>query len=409
MERPVIISACGPALEPYWKRLAQDFDQVLLADPTANALKQASIPGIIALSSLMPPVQPEALFQVIAEEMLEIDWAKAEAMFKGEGFNAKADLWLKGYVMRQLAELMPRIMALDNLISRRKVVGVLVHEDITNETNYLIQWAKLHNIPSVHVTHGGYGYDKLAPTNVHAYLAADWCCTWNDIQKSWLVMHGADPEHIFVTGPGHNDKWSKIVPDKEAARKTLGLEQDKPLVVYLGTFTSLLMAGDMGGEDAVGKAFELFLQATKHLDGWQILANAHPGRHQWTSQWHASKMRELGVKGSAIENHIELCIQAADVLCSGFESQAMTEAGILNTPSVVYSNPAYSFIPHGEFIQEAAATPEGIAEVVRATKGIELAEKWKMARNKAVYDVMYLADGKATDRVMAVLKDKFRA
>jgi len=388
--------------------LKDTWDLVFMIEETAKMGRQIGWPATF-LGEYMPKLTHEAMWQVVASDFVSIDWEKAEAAFRFEGWDAHAEDWLKGWTIKQLGDLAPRLACLDNLAQTRQVAGVLLHEDITNGANYVAQWARNHKIPCVHVAHGGYGMNwrpdvPVSWWDVHLSMNSDVVCCWNEGQAQSFLANGARPDQVVVTGPGIFDHWVKLARDTKFAREILGLEQNRPVVAWLGDFC--IKNEPRGTDDRITSGFKTFLEAAKLLADWQVIVNPHPGMHVWNVQWHVDRMNEAGVHGIVVENNIELIAQAADVFYTATGSTVCIEASVLGTTTALPSD-----IAKGDpfYIGCDWRDPASIADAIRRAYGRATDLDWREARSKALVQLVGVPDGKATDRVMAVLRQRFSA
>lgn len=411
-DKRTLIITTGPALMPYFKPLSQEFDLVVTTkDQAKNVTAQFGVQNVRNLTDWYPQVAPDNILQKCLLPVAYIDWDSAYERFRWPGWTCIPEEWLMGFTARMLSEIVPLIGALDRLLAEKKVAGVVVHEDLTPHMAYVVEWARSRGIPSVHVAHGSYGSAAYKGQglpdeyNVHSFLWADTMCVWNEMQRDFMIANGAPPERVILTGCGNEDRWFNIPKDGRAAKMKFGFDEHDKVCLMLGTFAQHMSADTT--TDWIDEHVRLFLQAAKDMPGWRFILNAHPGRHKWTAAWHAEQMRAAGVHGIATEDHIEMCVQACDVIFDVAGSQAGVEAGILNRASVQFVHSGEWGKPKPEFYTYAEKTPESIREAILRAVDRPKTQEWQEARNKAVYDMMWIPDGKATERVLAVIREKF--
>lgn len=406
--RPVVVSSSGPALQPYWPLLVKDFDLVFLRDDAAQSAKAATGWPVEGLQTYAAPLSAMQLWQAVGEIVRAIDWDKAHAAFPPQ---AQADKWLLGFIMQQLGNIVPHLLALDNLRQKRQVAGVLLHEDVTNGANYVAQWAAIEGIPCVHVAHGSYGSmkaDKGEDRNIHLYLTADTICVWNEAQQAAYLRQGALPSQVRLTGSGMMDKWFRMQPDRAFACDGYGLDRERPVVTFIGDFALSLGEGAQVGADRITEGFHTFCEAVKLLPDWQVIARPHPGTHAWDANWHANIMRKHGVHGVVVAGEsMELIAQASDVFVTPTGSMANVEASVIGVPSCGARGLDNSRDDNPFWTLYEAGDAQSLADAIKAARGKQHETDWQEARNREVYAMAWLPDGKATERVMAVLKERF--
>ena len=461
-DKPVIVSTCGPALLPYWPLLMPKYDIVFTEMPTHDMFKKQGQPSMFLLD-FMPQLLQEYVWNLICRTMGCVDWPAALDMFHWPGDLKREDLtplvwktvnewavlgfgedpertinvprairynmlqyiylrlkleegewrcnaenWVQGFVAKQLTEIIPEQLALNNLKARRRVVGLLCHEDVSNACNHYVQWARVNGIPSVHVAHGVYGNhmpDANEAYNVHRMLEADVMLVWNENQKAFICRGGVDPDRVIVTGSGTMDRWALMVPDREYGKRMLGLDPKKPLVVYIGTWSNRLSA-EVPEEKIIEDDFRLFCEAFKLLPDWELLVKIHPGHHVWRQEWYSKIMQEMGIHGAMVEFNNELVLQAADVCFSPMGSTLDIEASIVNRPCVRFGDNWRTW--QKTFFFGCARSPEGIANGIKLHRGVELQQWWQEERARMLHEIFHIVDGHRTERIMQILLERFK-
>ncbi len=404
--RRVIISSCGPALKRIWQPITNEYDLVFLEETTTKWAKDQGWP-VQYLAEYGVHESVDLLWQIIGKLLLQIDWQKAEQAFRWGNKHAQADRWLIGYVIRCYADIIPKVLALDNLLEQREVAGLILHEDVSNLFQYIAQWAKARGVPSVHVAHGPYGSvepQSYEPYDVHSYLSCDHLCVFNEGQRQLYLRNGAMPEQVHLTGAPEMDKWH-FTPDREHAKEMFGLDKNRPVVMYIGDWANQLHGGD--SLDVVDRGFAEFLEGVKLLPDWQVLVKVHPGTHKWDTKWHADMMKERGVHGVVTLPHLELSVQAADVMYTPRESTVCWEGAIIDRPSVRPILEEIGAVDSDFYMYCIGESPESVAEAIRKARGIELTDAWQAAKRRVVYDKLYLTDGRATERVVNKIREVF--
>ncbi len=458
-QRDVVISTCGPSMLPYWPLMTKLWDLTFTEKQTAEGAKRGNLQGTSWIGEFMPQVQEIGIYNCVASAIAEVDWNKAVRKMRwkaearddltplvwktvneilanlwlgdkpqsgisigrairynmlqhiynavqqdGDWWDAQAATWLPGYVMSTLVKIVPAVMALDGLYQQRRVVGLVLHEGVSNDCNFYAQWARMRGIPSVHIAHGGYGSIEPEPReewNIHRLLGSDHICVWNEAQKAFILRGGAKPEQVHLTGHGKSDIWATMKVDREYSKTMLGCDPTKPAVMYVGTWTNRLYA-NTEEEKNIDNAFETFLEAAKLLPEWTVLVRPHPGTHKWLAPWHAEMMKKHGVIGAVCDGELPPIVQAADVLVTPFNSTMDKEAAIINRPSATWTGTWAS--RDVSFYTLFDMTPESIAQAVKLTRGRENTQEWQGARNRVLYDEFYIVDGHAAERGMEAMR-----
>lgn len=457
-ERDVLITSCGPSLRPYWPSLRERYTLVLTEKLTAEGAKAQGWDAAW-IGDYMPKVTDIALFNIVAQAMGEVNWPEAIAKFRWQApsrdalgdavwktihhwgqisvgatpetsvgvpwairynmlqhiygmleeddkghWSCHAEDWLAGYVMHELVRIIPNIMSLDALRQQRKVVGMVLHEDMSNDCSHYAQWARANGVPSVQLAHGAYGAVKPGLTEgheIHQQLVTDTMCVWNDGQKAFILRAGVEPDRVFVTGHGMTDLWATMIPDREHAKVMYGFDPARPVVMHVSSWVNRLNPNVF--EDDLDRRFDTFLEACKLIPHFQVLIRPHPGTHKWTPDWHAQQMKRHGVSGAIASGELVPAVEAADVLFTAMTSTLDSEAAIINRPTVGFrkDKPA----SRKGFYVLVDDDPQAVADGIQLTLGREQTPVWQAARNKQLYDYFYIVDGHATERGLKVVYD----
>lgn len=460
-KRDVVISTCGPSMLPYWPLMTKLWDLTFTEKQTAEGAKRGNLQGTSWIGEFMPKVQEIGIYNCVASAIAEVNWDRAirkmrwkakarddltllvwrtvneilSTLWLGDKpqsgisigrairynmlqhiynavqqrndgrWDAVAANWLPGYVMSTLIKIVPAVMALDGLCQQRRVVGMVLHEDVSNDCNFYAQWAKMRGVPSIHIAHGGYGTadqpKEANECNIHIYLEADHICVWNESQRDFMLLGNARPEQVHLTGHGKSDPWATMKVDREYSKTMLGCDPSKPAMLYVSSWVNRIYAAVGTSEIDIDLAFETFLEATKLLPEWTVIVRPHPGTHRWTPQWHREMMKKHGVIGAVYDGEeLPAAVQAADVVVDPFCSTVDKEAAIINRPTatrrVSDRNEAFYVL--------FDMTPESIAQAVKLTRGRENTQEWQEARNKVLYDEFYIVDGHSAERGMEVVR-----
>lgn len=212
------------------------------------------------------------------------------------------------------------------------------------------------------------------------------------IQSNW-------PEHlIHVTGA---PRWDFLTqPDRFYSKRRicqrLGLDAEAPIVLFLSSILSPLES------DAVCK---VVCQAVRRL-GYQLIVKLHPhDRHERRVR---RVLRAHGMNKAPVFRKCTLpeFVLASDIVVS-VGSTAVIEAALLGRP-VVTVDPngcGYANLFSSPFVKSAATTDD----LSRLLKGYfedhHFRREWMEARDHFVREHCHCDDGKATSRVIALIRD----
>lgn len=243
------------------------------------------------------------------------------------GVNPIVSDWLRKnagpFYYPRLADLGMLILALDEA----KPDLILLHNDVEPITRAAALWAKGHKVPCLHVPHAIYqmvNRTKLG-TDIHDLITASHLAVSGPFQREWYLRCGAKPEQIIVTGLPQHDGWARRNTISQAqARMMLKLDQNgPPVVVWAGTWPQTTNIGGANPEWQI--AYTEFIQAMLDLDV-QVLIKCHPSGGEQNWQYHARVANDAGLDVTVTPQHLEVCIDAADLMIAYAGSNVLLEA-----------------------------------------------------------------------------------
>jgi hypothetical protein len=267
-----------------------------------------------------------------------------------------------GFLYPRLADLAIFLGALE----AAEPDGIVLHNDVEPVTKAAALWGQKKGIPALHVPHAVYlDHPDRGPAgeDIHDLIAASHLAAAGPFQARWYEERGFSPERICITGLPKFDRWMTARYNRDWARNLLGLVPHKPVFTYASSWrqdTNLL-----GCHDEVAEAYRAFLAATKeNFAGAQIIIKVHPSTDP---EPFAALARETGISCLLTIHHLEVLLQASDVLVSIGPSNLIIESsfipwlqlvsirGFEDDPEVVTVDPDPGQI--AEAVSEALGTP----------------------------------------------------
>ena len=225
---------------------------------------------------------------------------------------------LPGFLYARLSELAGTVIALD----ATKPDLIILHNDVEPATRAIALWAKAHSVPCLHVPHAVYidDFGRGEPgTDVHDLVTASDIAVAGPYQNNWYLTRGGQ---THVTGLPQFDKWSHIKVDRVFAKSLFNLSPARPAVMYFSSWrqdTNLL--GCHGG---VEESYDNFLDAVSEMPDLQVVIKTHP--RGGNLQYHIDRAKEKGVACLVTDIHLELLLQAVDVLVAYGPSNTLLDA-----------------------------------------------------------------------------------
>ncbi len=166
---------------------------------------------------------------------------------------------------------------IEDLIKRKPdvVVATPINHRFSEEIEY-VKAAKSLGIPTVTTA---LTWDSLSTKGVF-HVIPDLTLVWNEMQKQEAIqIHGVSRDKVRVTGAPFFDKWfdSDLDEGRDLFCERMGLDPDKPFVLYLGSSANIAM-----DETAL-------IQKIYDNIGWNMLVRPHPANSKNYSKLSGNK------------------------------------------------------------------------------------------------------------------------
>jgi len=391
----VLLSQHGPFLKVAKLLQAQNLgiEWLCLQPPMAKLLQDIDIPAQPLAAFASPEDQGTAAIMA-ARTLVKV--------VMGEFPN---DKHVHPAVIRFLKEnlggyLYPRMMDLTLLVQtvdRLHPDLVLLHNDVEPLTRSVAAWARHAKVPCLHVPHAVYldsPWVTAPGTDVHDIITASHLCVAGPFQKEWYSTRLSEGQTLEIreTGLPQFDPWVHLPTNRALARQLLGLDANRPVVVYASSWrqdTNLL-----GCHDGIEEAYTAFLNACKLSPGIQPVVKLHP--RATNGQAHVDLAQKMNIGCIITGQHLEMCLHAADVLISFGPSNIVLEAAIqggLHLASI-------EGFPNDPEVTTLKPQAQEITDYMQRIIGNVAPETHTL-----VAKYCGVRDGKATERVAAWIKE----
>ena len=388
---PLLLTVGGKSQQNLWKPLSEHFSLIFVDGNAAN---------YAASMGLRVGVVGNAMTDVLIEH------AKARALWlcdsvldqlvdKGLALDADVEHlrsphltnWMLPMAFDEATQALIRVLAADAFMQEEGLYkALLLHEDVTAESRAFVQFARMNQIPVLHIPHANH-FISPGTDDIHCQIQSDFIGAYGIYMAEWYEACGMPADKIALLGGA---QWDNLydperVPTKEHSRLALGFAQDDFIVGYATTWYQ--DTNVWGGPDDLEWALHRFLAACVKL-GAKPVIKLHPGEPAEHAGHYAELMRAYRLKGAATHWHGEYVTMAADVAVIQGASNFGVHAQILGCPIVEM------FIPSARF-------PERYG--IPGTWGDELEDCILAARGAAqgkdfVREMNFNDDGKATER-----------
>lgn len=413
-KKPVIVLSGGRSTEPLMDALGKDYALAFLYPPAAQ---QAANKGITVVN-LDQWATPETRAAAINEALHQTEgiWPAFEnghlpKLFEqtlmqngiagptaADGLGDMLKGWFPEKVFQSVSRTIFRLMIWHNLNQAHNVRACVTHEDVAEETKSMVAYFRGQGIPTIHVPHAVYmNIWRGAPReDIADELTAEWIACAGPFQRAWYIERGANPTKTIVTGLPQWDKWQKQM-DRTWSRQALNLPMDKPVVVYASSWAQATSA--LGMHDAIDWAYRSFLALAKENEKrWTAFIKLHPSADQASAKMHVDLVRECGLKAAVTPHYLEMVLGAADLVVSAGPSNILIEAAMLGVPGV-------SVFGYDDDHAVITCDPSTIGKAVKQGLSPLWREKFKDIRPRFLAKYAGPADGKATERVLKLVKE----
>jgi hypothetical protein len=302
---------------------------------------------------------------------------------------------MPGYVVSSLARMHMRIDVWKRFWDSRDVRLVVTHEDVAEDTRALAQFAKARGTPTLHVPHFNHGSLPRPMPDVHDDINCDYAAVAGEYMAGWLERRGMEREKIRITGHPAWDRFAHINPDRYWSRAMLRLNPARSAVCYAADW--VLWTTLCYHEKTPNAGWQVMLEAFKVLnrEGWLLICKSHPGAKVTNWEWHGKEAEKMKVPCLVTEQHLDIILQAADVMVSNGFSNIIAEAAMAGVPGITLG-PGYldePAVPGIDYDAEA---------LVQAIKDAHASRQAWQADLLPAFLERYVGpnDGKATDRIV---------
>jgi len=231
---------------------------------------------------------------------------------------------VKNFINNEIPSLvyadLPDIAIFCLVLDEYKPDVILLHNDVEQINRAAAFWAKVNNIPCLHIPHAIYQNTENAH-DIHRIITASHLASAGSFQSEWYVDCGMPPDHIFQTGLPQFDKFATMALDKRRSKAGLDIEQRQPVVCYTSSWRQDTNLAGM--HDGVMETYEVVLQCAKRMPDIKFVIKTHPSGNN--APQHLEKAKEMGAKVAVTPHHLQQCLMAADLLLAYGPSNTILE------------------------------------------------------------------------------------
>ena len=266
---------------------------------------------------------------------------------------------------------------------------------------------KLKGVPTLAVQHGNISPQGISyyhrTEEISAEIAPQYCpipcktAVYSPYDKELLLNIGHyPPDSVVVTGSSRYDilNHADEIYDKNKIFKELGLDTNKKMVLWTTQTHGLPL------EENIQNILAVY-STIKSLEDVQLVIKLHPGEDQRAILYKKSKSAKPAIVDGKAD--IYALLYACDLMVTRHSTTA-TEAVALNKPVIILN---LSGEPDPmEYVKEGVALGVYEGKDLRPTTKKLLKDDTELVKNREKYIQRYLykIDGKATERVVGLIK-----
>jgi hypothetical protein len=339
----------APLHQNLWKPLSEKYQLCFVYDGVTEYAASLGVTVDNLNRYITADVQEHALTDAahfVAKVVPEMP--RIQERISGQGGSippdlAMADKWFPGYLLQkaQVAALM--VGAFDQFLSTHDVAGCVVHEDVAPDMRMLVALTQARGLPAIHLPHAPCHLCVDGGPDIHRSTRAEWIGASGPRVAEFYAENGHDPAKIAVVGGAQWDGLydSFITPDRDEARRVLGINDSRPALWYGATWTQT--TGLRGGFDSeLRGGVQKVLEAARALDAW-LLITLHPNDGSGADEMYLKALREANLDGLVTRFHLPYIAAAADALITQGPSNLCVAAALQGVPACYLQTEGFDY------------------------------------------------------------------
>lgn len=372
--KPILLISAGHTLQSLWKPLSERFTLLFVGDQRNFGLAKDLGADCLYIGQYATPDANENAINLayrIASDLIRdegLPMRILDAVGESEPppqlrpFEVRS--WWPAMVGEQLRQRIMLIEILKIVLLNHKVVGCVVHEDVTPDMRVMVEFCKSRNIPTIHVPHANCFY-RGETWDIHTESICDYIAASGEYMKRFYSKWGFDQNKITATGTPSLDTWyADTPPTRKEARKVLGVGEDESVIIYASSWSQLTSTRS-GFEAEHQRDFGLMLDAAKKLKA-TLCIKMHPGEAPDTEKFYIENLKGNGVRGFVTRAYNEYVLRAGDVMVAQGPSNVCIQAAIAGLPVAYIPTEGFGFergpVEVGDNVLNAIETARGLTE-----------------------------------------------
>jgi len=267
--------------------------------------------------------------------------------FNGQGLptnltSPQVNEWWPGMMGERIKNHVVVMRMIEKLAADRKVVGCIVHEDVTPDMRTIVMYCQHLGIPTIHIPHANCFYvgEKW---DIHTESISDYILASGEFAKGFYTHWGYPEERVIITGMPQWDRlYENERPSKTEARRVLGIETDDEFVLVYASSWVQTTGMRSRFESELDDSLKMVIETAKELPA-TLLVKMHPGEPADNEKVYLSSMKEAGINGLVTRQFAEYVLSAADAVIAHGPSNFCCQTAAWRIPCAYIPTEDYLF------------------------------------------------------------------
>ena len=312
-------------------------------------------------------------------------------------------------------------LTFERLVKNNNLTLIVFRTENDPVQRTLIRFAQRHQVKTLQIAHAIFTKTRAKVAGEYERaLRSDYIAVFGERARRFLEDIGCETQRIFLSGSPY---WDRLYhPDAQIdmmeARKRLQLDPDKPVVLFGTSYPLASSAFYPSWAKQLAQSHLSLIQAIRQIDApVQLILRPHPWelnrvglspqQEREVLDMYKEWLKNQGLTNVVISREKKFeAIRAADVVLTGAMTSLIAEAMILERPVIACPLEInFAYQPYtskdGIVVVEDQARLPGILQTLLSdsSKRQEMVQQQK----QAVKDLNYQNDGKALERLQAII------
>ena len=354
-KRPVLLLAGNHTTQHLWKPLSDHYDICLAHMQMSQTMMDLRIPGGFGLHTYMSAEIQETAINTAYRMTARLHEHKGrnalnyhiQQAFNGQGLptnltSPQVNEWWPGMMGERIKNHVVVMRMIEKLAADRKVVGCIVHEDVTPDMRTIVMYCQHLGIPTIHIPHANCFYvgEKW---DIHTESISDYILASGEFAKGFYTHWGYPEERVIITGMPQWDRlYENERPSKTEARRVLGIETDDEFVLVYASSWVQTTGMRSRFESELDDSLKMVIETAKELPA-TLLVKMHPGEPADNEKVYLSSMKEAGINGLVTRQFAEYVLSAADAVIAHGPSNFCCQTAAWRIPCAYIPTEDYLF------------------------------------------------------------------